>query len=155
IGLELAIAAGAVYGGVGLVRDGMGMPVEWLAPTPFDSWRWPGYSSCSRCSSVPGCSLRLWRTGHTAATRDHANRDVGNRRDGDEPPIADARWAALPPEALDVPRRPSERGGPALEPHRGVAARNRVPRSAELGDAGGARPAKRARDQLSLGGRRP
>lgn len=42
IGLELVIAANAVYGGIGLARDGMGMPVEWLERTPFDSWRWPG-----------------------------------------------------------------------------------------------------------------
>jgi hypothetical protein len=42
IAVELLIAANAVYGGVGLIRDGMGMPGDWLEPTPFDSWRWPG-----------------------------------------------------------------------------------------------------------------
>jgi hypothetical protein len=42
VALELVIAANAIYGGVGLVRDGMGLPVEWLAPTPFDTWLWPG-----------------------------------------------------------------------------------------------------------------
>jgi hypothetical protein len=40
--LELVIAANAVYGGIGLIRDGMGMPDEWLTATPFASWRWPG-----------------------------------------------------------------------------------------------------------------
>jgi hypothetical protein len=42
VAVELIIAANAVYGGIGLIRDGMGMPDEWLEPTPFASWRWPG-----------------------------------------------------------------------------------------------------------------
>jgi hypothetical protein len=36
------IGANAVYGGVGLIRNGLGMPSEWLDPTPFASWFWPG-----------------------------------------------------------------------------------------------------------------
>ena len=40
--VEILIAVNAVYGGIGLIRDGMGMPEEWLDPTPFTSWRWPG-----------------------------------------------------------------------------------------------------------------
>jgi hypothetical protein len=42
VALELVIAANAIYGSIGLVRDGMGMPMEWLARTPFDTWLWPG-----------------------------------------------------------------------------------------------------------------
>ena len=36
------VAANAVYGGIGLVLDGMGMPLEWLDRLPVDSWTWPG-----------------------------------------------------------------------------------------------------------------
>lgn len=38
----LLVAANAVYGGIGLMLDGLGMPSEWLAATPFDSWVLPG-----------------------------------------------------------------------------------------------------------------
>jgi hypothetical protein len=40
--VEIIIATNAVYGGIGLIRDGMGMPDEWLDASPFTSWRWPG-----------------------------------------------------------------------------------------------------------------
>ena len=36
------VAANAVYGGIGLVVSGLGMPSEWLEPLPVDSWTWPG-----------------------------------------------------------------------------------------------------------------
>jgi uncharacterized membrane protein len=36
------VAANAVYGGVGLIVDGMGMPEEWLVRLSLDSWTWPG-----------------------------------------------------------------------------------------------------------------
>jgi hypothetical protein len=42
IGVEALIGVNAVYGGVGLIRDGMGMPAEWLDSTPFGSWVIPG-----------------------------------------------------------------------------------------------------------------
>jgi hypothetical protein len=42
IALELLIAANGYYGGLGLIRGGMGMPEEWLVGTPFDSWVLPG-----------------------------------------------------------------------------------------------------------------
>ena len=38
----LLVAANAVYGGVGLAVDGMGMPETWLERLPVDSWVWPG-----------------------------------------------------------------------------------------------------------------
>jgi hypothetical protein len=40
--LEVLIAANAYFGGIGLIRDGMGMPDAWLESTPFDSWVLPG-----------------------------------------------------------------------------------------------------------------
>jgi hypothetical protein len=42
IGVEALIGANAIYGGIGLIRDGMGMPAEWLDWTPFGSWALPG-----------------------------------------------------------------------------------------------------------------
>jgi sterol desaturase/sphingolipid hydroxylase (fatty acid hydroxylase superfamily) len=36
------VAASAVYGGVGLIANGIGMPSEWLRSTPFSSWLLPG-----------------------------------------------------------------------------------------------------------------
>ena len=38
----LLVAANAVYGGIGLVLDGLGMPLEWLERLPVDTWTWPG-----------------------------------------------------------------------------------------------------------------
>lgn len=43
IAIEVFVAVGAVYGGVGLIADNaIGMLPEWLARTPFTSWVWPG-----------------------------------------------------------------------------------------------------------------
>lgn len=43
IGLELFVAANAVYGGVGLiVGDALGLPAEWLDGTPWRTFLWPG-----------------------------------------------------------------------------------------------------------------
>jgi hypothetical protein len=42
IGLEVLVAVNAVYGGIGLIVDGMGMPAAWLDGTPFGSWVLPG-----------------------------------------------------------------------------------------------------------------
>jgi hypothetical protein len=42
IGLELVIGANAVYGGVALMVNGMGMPKAWLVGTAFGSWLLPG-----------------------------------------------------------------------------------------------------------------
>jgi hypothetical protein len=38
----LLVAANAVYGGIGLLVNGMGMPDEWLEPLPVDTWTLPG-----------------------------------------------------------------------------------------------------------------
>jgi hypothetical protein len=42
VALQLIIAANAVYGGLGLMTTGLGMPAQWLAGTPFASWVVPG-----------------------------------------------------------------------------------------------------------------
>ncbi|MBW0119466.1 hypothetical protein [Pseudonocardia abyssalis] len=43
VAIELFVAAGAVYGGVGLARGNtIGMLDEWLEGTPFTSWFVPG-----------------------------------------------------------------------------------------------------------------
>lgn len=42
LGLLLFVGVGAVYGGIGLMVDGMGMPSAWLDQLPVDTWTWPG-----------------------------------------------------------------------------------------------------------------
>jgi hypothetical protein len=42
VALEVVIAVSAVYGGIGLMVNGLGMPGDWLEATPFDSWTLPG-----------------------------------------------------------------------------------------------------------------
>jgi len=42
IALTLFVAANALYGGIGLVGSGLGMPLSWLEGTWFDSWVIPG-----------------------------------------------------------------------------------------------------------------
>src|SRR4249919_2963787 len=37
-GLLFFVAVAAVFGGVGLIRDGMGMPADWADRLPFGSW---------------------------------------------------------------------------------------------------------------------
>lgn len=38
----LLVAANALYGGIGLVVNGLGMPDEWLTRLPVDTWTLPG-----------------------------------------------------------------------------------------------------------------
>jgi hypothetical protein len=40
--LEVLVAVNAVYGGIGLIVNGIGMPQDWLDGTPFGSWVLPG-----------------------------------------------------------------------------------------------------------------
>lgn len=42
LGVLFVVAANAIYGGVGLAVNGMGMPTEWLARLPVDTWTLPG-----------------------------------------------------------------------------------------------------------------
>jgi hypothetical protein len=43
VAFEVVIAVNAVYGGIGLMVNGMGMPNDWLDATPFHSWTVPGF----------------------------------------------------------------------------------------------------------------
>jgi hypothetical protein len=43
IAVEIFVAAGAAYGGVGLIADNkIKIDDTWLATTPFATWTWPG-----------------------------------------------------------------------------------------------------------------
>jgi hypothetical protein len=42
LGVLLFVGASAVYGGVGLAVNGLGMPVEWLDRLPVGTWTLPG-----------------------------------------------------------------------------------------------------------------
>ncbi len=44
IAVEVFVAGGAVFGGIGLIADTLGMQPDWLSGTPFTSWVWPGIS---------------------------------------------------------------------------------------------------------------
>ena len=40
--IALFLAAGAIFGGTQLLRNGFGMPLSWLSHTPFTGWTLPG-----------------------------------------------------------------------------------------------------------------
>ena len=40
--VALTAGAGAVFGGIQLLRNGFGMPLSWLSNTPFSGWALPG-----------------------------------------------------------------------------------------------------------------
>jgi hypothetical protein len=42
IGLLGFTGMGALYGGIGLIDGGLGMPIEWLDGSPFQTWVVPG-----------------------------------------------------------------------------------------------------------------
>jgi hypothetical protein len=42
LGVLVFVGASAVYGGIGLAANGLGMPVEWLDRLPVDTWTLPG-----------------------------------------------------------------------------------------------------------------
>ncbi len=58
------VALCAVYGGVGLVRDGMGMPADWLENTPFPSWTLPGVALLATVALPQAVACWLTGTGH-------------------------------------------------------------------------------------------
>ena len=41
-GLETFVGVNAVFGGWKLIDDGFGLPTDWLAGLPVDTWVWPG-----------------------------------------------------------------------------------------------------------------
>lgn len=61
------VALNAVYGGIGLVVDGMGMPDEWLEHLPVDSWVLPGVALLLTVA-VPQAvaAVAVWRAGERA-----------------------------------------------------------------------------------------
>ena len=42
VGLAMLITAASAFGGIRLIRDGLGMPAAYLTATPFNSWVLPG-----------------------------------------------------------------------------------------------------------------
>ncbi len=64
----LLVAANAVYGGVGLVVDGMGMPADWLVNLPVDSWVLPGVALLVTVA-VPqlAAAVVVWRSARLGA----------------------------------------------------------------------------------------
>jgi hypothetical protein len=62
------VAANAVYGGIGLITNGMGMPEEWLEHLSLDSWTWPGIALLSTVALPQGIAAWLvWRVHRRAA----------------------------------------------------------------------------------------
>jgi hypothetical protein len=58
------ICASAVYGGIGLLRDSIGMPAEWLEGSPFDSWTLPGVALLLTVALPQGVAAGLAATAH-------------------------------------------------------------------------------------------
>ena len=64
----LFVGVGAVYGGVGLAVNGMGMPQEWLERLPVDSWLWPGVALLLTVALPQlGTAWLVWRRDARAA----------------------------------------------------------------------------------------
>lgn len=61
------VAANAVYGGIGLVVNGMGMPDAWLEHLPVDTWVLPGVALVLTVA-VPQAlaAVEVWRAGERA-----------------------------------------------------------------------------------------
>lgn len=58
------MCAAAGYGGVGLLRDSLGMPADWLAGSPFGSWTLPGVALLLTVALPQGVTAGLAATGH-------------------------------------------------------------------------------------------
>ncbi|MGG5260875.1 hypothetical protein [Phycicoccus avicenniae] len=67
LGVLVLVALNAVYGAVGLMVDGMGMPKEWLEHLPVDSWLLPGVALLLSVA-VPQAlaAVAAWRGGGNA-----------------------------------------------------------------------------------------
>ncbi len=61
------VAANAVYGGIGLITNGMGMPEEWLQRLSLDSWTWPGIALLATVALPQGVAAWLVWRGHRRA----------------------------------------------------------------------------------------
>ena len=63
-GMLLLIGAAGVFGGVSLMRDGLGMPANWLHQTPFTSWVLPGIALLIGVAVPQFTALGLIVSGH-------------------------------------------------------------------------------------------
>lgn len=59
----------AFYGGVQLMRDGFGLPLEWLDPLPFSSWVIPGVLLMLLIGVPAFALLGMYVAGNAAADR--------------------------------------------------------------------------------------
>jgi hypothetical protein len=69
IGLLAFTAVGALYGGIGLMTTGLGIPDEWLQSTPFDSWVLPGVALLAIVAAPMTAALIAELRGQPAADR--------------------------------------------------------------------------------------
>ncbi len=63
-GLLLLVGAAGVFGGVSLIRDGLGMPLGWLGNTPLTSWVLPGAALLIGVAVPQVTALGLVVSGH-------------------------------------------------------------------------------------------
>jgi hypothetical protein len=63
-GILLLVGAAGVFGGISLVRDGFGMPLNWLHQTPFTSWVLPGVALLIGVAAPQLTALGLIVSGH-------------------------------------------------------------------------------------------
>jgi hypothetical protein len=72
VGLEVIIAVNAIYGGIGLMVNGMGMPADWLDAMPLHSWTLPGVALLAVVAvpmSVAAIGeLTRWRLAYVVST---------------------------------------------------------------------------------------
>ena len=72
VGVELFVAVGAFYGGIGLIADNaIHISDDWLVGTPFDSWVLPGIFLllvvAAPMTVAAVAELRRWRWAYTAS----------------------------------------------------------------------------------------
>lgn len=60
----ILVVANAIYGGVGLIANGLGMPSEWLRSTPFTSWVLPGAALLITVAAPQLIAAGLTTAGH-------------------------------------------------------------------------------------------
>ncbi len=62
------VGTNAVYGGIGLLVDGMGMPDDWLDRLSVDTWTWPGVALLTTVALPQlGAAWLVWRHHDRAA----------------------------------------------------------------------------------------
>ena len=66
-GLAVLIAAASVFGGIRLIRDGLGMPAGYLTTTPFSSWELPGLALLAGVAVPQLAAAILIAAGHRRA----------------------------------------------------------------------------------------